>query len=198
MALKKFFLNTGIEAGVDEAGRGALAGPVVAAAVILPQNIDFSLLDDSKKCSPVLRADLEIQLQENAVYGIGMADVVEIAKVNILKATFLAMHRAIAQLKKKPDRLLIDGNRFVKYLEIDYFCLIKADAKYQSVAAASILAKNYRDRYMSKLAEKYPDYDFENNKGYGSQKHIEAIQNRGISLEHRSFFCKDFLIKKLF
>ena len=161
MNLKPFFTENLIEAGCDEAGRGCIAGPVVAAAVILPREMDFPEFDDSKKLSEKQREKLRIKVLENAVaYGVGVVSAEEIDEINILNASFLAMHRAIDQLKIRPELLLIDGNRFNKYKDIKHQCIVGGDAKYQAIAAASILAKTTRDHIMQELDNQYPVYNW--------------------------------------
>ncbi len=176
--------------GVDEAGRGPLAGPVYAAAVILPPELDIVGLDDSKKLSPAKREKLFDTIVDKAVtYGIASASEQEIDELNILNATFLAMNRAIAKLSPAPEIALIDGNRSsgVKYKNI---CIVGGDGKSASIAAASILAKVSRDRYMEEMAKKYPDYGFEKHKGYGTRLHYERIEEFGVSEIHRKTFLK--------
>jgi ribonuclease HII len=183
-----------VEAGVDEVGRGCLAGIVVAASVILSKDTDIPDLNDSKQLSVSERAVLKEKIMEQAVsYAIGTASVEEIDKVNILQATYMAMHRAIEQLNPVPELLLIDGNRFKKYADIPHVCIIKGDATYQNIAAASILAKVYRDEYMQKLAQQYPQYHWGSNVGYPTPQHIEAIRKYGYSPHHR----KTFVVKTL-
>ena len=187
--LKKYFHKTSIEAGCDEAGRGCLAGPVYAAAVILPKTFKNKLLDDSKKLTDKQRKLLRPIIEEQAIaWAVGIVSAQEIDEINILNASFLAMHRAIDQLKTKPESLLIDGNRFKKYKEIPHTCIIQGDGKYLSIAAASILAKTYRDDYMDNLHEQFPQYDWLQNKAYGTLKHREAIIKYGISEHHRTSF----------
>lgn len=178
-----------IEAGCDEAGRGCLAGPVFAAAVILPDTFSNELLNDSKKISEKKRYELRDIIEKEAItWAIGIVDNLEIDKINILNASFLAMHRAIDKLSLKPEHLIIDGNRFNKYNEIPHTCIIKGDAKYLSIAAASILAKTYRDDYMIEISKEYPSYDWESSKGYPTKKHRALIKKNGISPYHRKSF----------
>jgi ribonuclease HII len=178
-----------IEAGCDEAGRGCYAGPVFAAAVILPSNFYHHLLNDSKQVKEKDRKELRIYIEQNAIsYAVAMIGNVEIDKINILKASFKAMHKAIDKLKIKPQFLAIDGNRFYKYKNVQYQCIIKGDAKYANIAAASILAKTYRDEYMLKLHKKFSEYDWKNNKGYGTLKHRDAIQKFGLCQYHRKSY----------
>lgn len=178
-----------VEAGVDEAGRGCYAGPVVAAAVILDSSFSHPLLNDSKKLSAENRNMLRKVIEDSALaYAIGEATVEEIDSINILQATYLAMHRAIEGLKQKPEFLLIDGNRFKVYKGIDHACLVKGDGRFASIAAASILAKTERDTYMQQLADEFPQYDWKNNKGYGTLKHRKAIEKHGLCKYHRKSF----------
>lgn len=178
-----------IEAGCDEAGRGCLAGPVVAAAVILPPLFKNTLLNDSKKLSEKQRMLLRPLIESEAIsWGVGIVHPEEIDKINILNASFLAMHRAIDQLNKKPESLLIDGNRFNPYPEIPHHCIIKGDGKYLSIAAASVLAKTYRDDLMEQLDIEFPQYAWKNNKGYPTKAHREAIKKYGSNVYHRKSF----------
>ncbi len=187
--LKAFYKENQIEAGCDEAGRGCLAGPVVAAAVILPQDFYHPLLNDSKQLSHKKRIELrEIIQQEALSYAVGFVDNLEIDKINILNASISAMHCAVDNLKIKPDFLLIDGNRFKAYPEINHKCIIKGDSKFASIAAASILAKTARDEYMKKIHEEFPYYSWNKNKGYPTKEHRLAIQDNGISKHHRKSF----------
>lgn len=175
-----------IECGLDEAGRGCLAGPVFAAAVILPPDFNNQLLNDSKQLSEAKRYQLRPVIEWQAIaWGVGMVTPAEIDQINILNASFLAMHRAIEQLKVKPQHLLVDGNRFKTTLDIPYTCIVKGDAKMQSIAAASILAKTYRDDYMNQLAAQYPQYGWLDNKGYPTAAHRSAIAQYGITPHHR-------------
>ena len=177
------------EVGCDEAGRGCLAGPVVAAAVILPKNFKQPLLNDSKQLNEKKRIFLRTEIKENAIaYAIGIVDHKEIDKINILNASILAMHRALDQIKKPFDNILVDGNQFKKYNEIEYHCIIKGDGKYSSIAAASILAKTYRDDLMKKLHLEHPQYQWEYNKGYPTKSHRAAIKKIGVSQYHRKSF----------
>jgi len=170
-----------IEAGCDEAGRGCLAGPVFAAAVILPNDFDHHLLNDSKQLTEAvrykLRAEIELKVDNH-----------EIDEINILNASFLAMHRAIAKLHLKPQFLIIDGNRFNKYADTPHHCIVEGDAKYFSIAAASILAKTYRDDYMKQIAAEHPEYDWHSNKGYPTIKHREMVLKIGYTPYHRRTF----------
>ena len=189
-ALKKYYRKGVMEAGCDEAGRGCLAGPVVAAAVILPPRFDHPLLNDSKKMSEKQRELLRPIIEEKALaWAVGIVCVSEIDEINILNASFLAMHRAIAQLAMKPELLLIDGNRFKPYPEINHACIIKGDSKYRSIAAASILAKTHRDTIMSELHTEFPTYGWSKNKGYPTIDHREAIRSVGPCEHHRMTFA---------
>lgn len=175
-----------IEAGCDEAGRGCLAGSVYAAAVILPSDYKNEMLNDSKKLTEKQRYELREIIQKDALsWAIGVVTPGEIDKINILNASFLAMHRAIDQLSIEPEHLLIDGNRFNKYKDIPHTTVVKGDGKYLSIAAASILAKTYRDDYMNRLHSEYPMYSWDKNKGYPTKKHREAIRLYGTSPYHR-------------
>lgn len=187
--LKPFYKKGLIEAGCDEAGRGCLSGPVVAASVILPPKIKLKGLNDSKLLSHKKRIELEPIIKEQAIeWAVGIVSPEEIDEINILNASFLAMHRAINQLKTKIDLLLIDGNRFNKHDSIEHNCIVKGDSKFLSIAAASVLAKNYRDRTMVELDERFPAYDWKNNKGYPTKKHRQAILENGITKYHRKTF----------
>ena len=178
-----------IEAGCDEAGRGCLAGSVFAAAVILPPDFKNDDLNDSKQLSEKKRYALRPVIEKEAIaWAVGIVTPEEIDKINILKASFLAMHRAIDQLQVRPEHLLIDGNRFTPYPDIKHTTVVKGDGKYLSIAAASILAKTYRDDYMDELAKEYPDYHWTENKGYPTKAHREAIRTIGITTYHRKTF----------
>ncbi len=178
-----------VEAGCDEAGRGCLAGPVFAAAVILPDDFECEELNDSKQLSEKARYQLRPLIEEKALaWAVGIVDHKEIDEINILNASFLAMQRAVASLKIRPQHLLIDGNRFRKYEDIPHTCVVKGDGKLLPIAAASVLAKTYRDDFMLKIAEKYPLYDWKNNKGYPTQKHRDAVSKYGVTPYHRLTF----------
>lgn len=178
-----------IEAGCDEVGRGCLAGPVVAAAVILPKNYEHEILNDSKQLNREERLLLTEEIQRDAIsWGIAEISNEEIDKINILNASFKAMHLALDKLSKKPDLLLIDGNRFQPYGDVKFECVIKGDATYLSIAAASVLAKTYRDELMAKLSEEYPGYAWETNVGYPTEEHRDGIRNLGITPYHRRSF----------
>ncbi len=189
MALAAYFKKNLIEVGCDEAGRGCLAGPVFAAAVILPKNFFHPLLNDSKLISKKKREILRPIIEAEAIeWAVGSVNEKEIDEINILNASFLAMHRAVDQLKSKIDLLLIDGNRFNPYLGIGHHCIVKGDSKFASIAAASILAKTYRDDFMQELDKKYPIYDWKKNQGYPTKKHRAAIKKDGASEFHRLTF----------
>ena len=187
--LKRWYKKGIIEAGCDEAGRGCLAGPVFAAAVILPSDFYCSILNDSKKLPEKIRYLLRDTIKKEAVaYAVAMVDNNEIDDLNILNASFLAMHLAINQLRIKPGFLIIDGNRFKAYPSIPHRCIVGGDGKYLSIAAASVLAKTYRDDYMIKLHRQYKNYGWDKNKGYPTRKHREAIAKFGITPCHRKSF----------
>lgn len=187
--LKPYYYQDLIEAGCDEAGRGCLAGSVFAAAVILPRDYVNAALNDSKKLTAKKRYALRQQIERDAVaWAVGEVTPEEIDKINILHASFLAMHRAVAQLQVAPQALIIDGNRFDPYPDLPHTCIVKGDGKYQSIAAASILAKTYRDDYMDRLAVEYPFYDWEHNKGYPTARHYAGIEAYGTSPYHRRTF----------
>ncbi|MDR2918935.1 MAG: ribonuclease HII [Tannerella sp.] len=189
MPLLPYLRENCIECGCDEAGRGCLAGSVYAAAVILPPGFQSECLNDSKQLSEKKRYELRTVIEQEAVcWAVGIVTPEEIDRINILKASFLAMHRAIEQLKVKPEHLLIDGNRFTPYPEIPHTTVIKGDGKYLSIAAASILAKTYRDDYMNRLAEEYPAYQWRKNKGYPTKVHRDAIRQHGSTSYHRKSF----------
>jgi len=189
MALHPFFKAGIMEAGCDEAGRGCLAGPVVAAAVVLDAKKDYPLLNDSKKLTPKSREILrEIIEKEALAWAVGFVSPAEIDQINILQASFLAMHRAIDQLAFAPEYLLIDGNRFKLYKNIPHQCIIGGDALYQAIAAASILAKTHRDAYMREAHDQFPLYGWNQNKGYPTKAHKKAIANHGLSSLHRLSF----------
>ena len=175
-----------IEAGCDEAGRGCLAGSVYAAAVILPPDYQNPDLNDSKKLTDKKRKALREQIERDAVaWAVGIVTPDEIDKINILNASILAMHRALDQLKVRPEAVIVDGNRFKPYQVLPYTTIVKGDGKYLAIAAASILAKTYRDDYMDALAEEYPQYDWKSNKGYPTKKHRAAIKQFGVTPYHR-------------
>ena len=175
-----------IEVGCDEAGRGSLAGPVVSCSVIFPKKIKIKEINDSKLLSKNKRIKLEKIIKEKAIdYSFGIANVEEIDKINILNASILSMHRSLSQIKKDFDLILVDGNRFKNYKDKKHICIVKGDSKYVSIAAASILAKNYRDRLMIELSKTYDKYDFEKNKGYPTKNHKKFLMQYGQSLVHR-------------
>ena len=183
------FKEKGWEAGCDEAGRGCLAGPVYAAAVILPDDFNHPLLHDSKKLSEKKRNILREVIEKEALaWAVGICSPEEIDEINILNASFLAMHKAIDQLETRPERLLIDGNRFRPYKELDHHCIIKGDGKFRSIAAASVLAKTHRDEYMQKIHLEFPQYDWAKNAGYPTKKHRQAIAETGSCKYHRKSF----------
>ncbi len=187
--LLPYFRKNTVEAGCDEAGRGCLAGPVFAAAVILPTNFDNNLLNDSKQLTHKQRNFLRPIIEKEALaWSVAKVSNDEIDDVNILNASFLAMNKAVKALKIVPEHLLIDGNRFKTTLEIPYTCMIKGDGRFFSIAAASVLAKTYRDDYMEEIHEQFPDYDWKRNKGYPTRKHREAIVKCGITKFHRKTF----------
>ena len=189
MMLASHYYEGKIEAGCDEAGRGCLAGSVYAAAVILPENYQNELLNDSKQLTEKRRYQLREIIQHDAVaWAVGIVTPEEIDKINILNASILAMHRALDQLKVRPEAIIVDGNRFKKYQDLPHTTIVKGDGKYLSIAAASILAKTYRDDYMNQLAEEYPQYDWLSNKGYPTKKHRDAIRQYGITPYHRKSY----------
>ncbi|UII33023.1 ribonuclease HII [Fulvivirga ulvae] len=187
--LLSFFSDSKLEAGCDEAGRGCLAGPVVAAAVILPRDYKHPELNDSKQLPRKKRDAIRLEIEKEAIcWAVSFVDNHEIDKVNILNASYLAMNRAVDQLKSIPELLLIDGNRYKAHNEIPFECIIKGDGKYYSIAAASILAKTYRDEYMCELAKQHPEYQWQSNMGYPTVAHREAIKLHGITDFHRRSF----------
>ena len=184
--LESHYYKDMIEAGCDEAGRGCLAGSVYAAAVILPPNYQNADLNDSKKLTDKKRKALREQIERDAVaWAVGVVTPEEIDQINILNASFLAMHRALDQLKVRPEAVIVDGNRFKPYQDLPYTTIVKGDGKYLAIAAASILAKTYRDDYMDALAEEYPQYDWKSNKGYPTKKHRATIKEFGTTPYHR-------------
>ncbi|MEI6750835.1 MAG: ribonuclease HII [Bacteroidales bacterium] len=194
--LKSHYSDGIIEAGCDEAGRGCLAGPVFAAAVILPYDYRNSRINDSKKLSAAKREDLRREIEKDSLaWCVASADHSEIDKINILNASILSMHRALDGLKLKPGLLLIDGNRFKPYQNIEHKCIIRGDSCYLSIAAASILAKTYRDEFMVELSQKFPQYGWSRNKGYPTSEHRNALLRLGYSPYHRrSFVLKEQLL----
>jgi len=189
MGLLPFYKNDCIEAGCDEAGRGCLAGPVFAAAVILPPDFTSELLNDSKKLTDNQRYHLRPLIEkESLAWAVEMVTNAEIDEINILNASFLAMNKAVDELKIKPEHLLIDGNRFRTGNTIPFSCMVKGDGRFYSIAAASVLAKTYRDDFMKKIHEENPNYDWKQNKGYPTKKHRAAIKEFGVSKYHRMSF----------
>ena len=187
--LKSYHHKQFVEAGCDEAGRGCYAGPVFAAAVVLPKDFFHPLLNDSKQVPQPIRSELRIFIEEKAIaWSVAMVDNEEIDSINILKASFKAMHKALDTLQVIPEVLLIDGNRFTTYKTIPHHCIIQGDGIYASIAAASILAKTYRDDYMINLHEEFPHYNWKNNKGYGTAEHRKAIEAFGLCKYHRRSF----------
>lgn len=187
--LLAFYSADGVEAGLDEAGRGCLAGPVVAAAVILPKDFYHPLLTDSKKLSSKQREMLiDIIKNQSIEYAIAAVDHAKIDEINIYKASVLAMHRAVDQLATRPDHLLVDGNRFIEYPFISHTCIVKGDSKFFSIAAASILAKTYRDQWMKDAAKQFPGYGWERNAGYPTIEHRKAVKQHGPTPIHRKTF----------
>ena len=187
--LQSHYYEGKVEAGCDEAGRGCLVGSVYAAAVILPEDYQNELLNDSKQLTEKKRYQLREIIERDAVaWAVGIVTPEEIDKINILNASILAMHRALDQLKVRPEAIIVDGNRFKPYQKLPHTTIVKGDGKYLSIAAASILAKTYRDDYMNQLAEEYPQYDWRLNKGYPTKKHREAIKQFGITPYHRKSY----------
>lgn len=187
--LKSFFTTDKIEAGCDEVGRGCLAGPVVAAAVILPKHYQHELLNDSKQLTKDERLILEVDIKRDALaWAIAEVSHTIIDEINILNASFKAMHEALDQLSIRPEFLLIDGNRFHAYQHVPHLCVIKGDGEYLSIAAASVLAKNYRDELMRQLSQQFPGYGWETNVGYPTPQHREGIRQQGITPYHRKSF----------
>ena len=187
--LKSHYYEGKVEAGCDEAGRGCLAGSVYAAAVILPPNYQNDLLNDSKQLTEKRRYQLREIIQRDAVaWAVGVVSPDEIDRINILNASILAMHRALDQLKVRPEAIIVDGNKFKPYHDLPHTTIVKGDGKYLAIAAASILAKTYRDDYMNELAKEYPQYDWLSNKGYPTKKHRDAIRQYGITPYHRKSY----------
>jgi len=187
--LRSSFTKEKIEAGCDEVGRGCLAGPVVAAAVILPKDYRHKALNDSKQLSKASREEIRGDIFRDAIaYAVAEIHNEEVDKLNVLKASLIGMHRALDHLDPVPELLLIDGNKFIPYREIEYECIVKGDSKYLSIAAASILAKTHRDDLMVKLAEKHPEYGWDRNVGYPTREHRAAIRTYGITPYHRRSF----------
>ncbi|MBK8087999.1 MAG: ribonuclease HII [Chitinophagaceae bacterium] len=189
MSLLSFYQDELTEAGCDEAGRGCYAGPVYAAAVILPKDFYHPLLNDSKQVKEKDRDSLRLIIEQEALsFAVAKVEAAEIDRINILKASFKAMHLALDELKQKPQLLLIDGNRFIKYKRTPHKCFVKGDGRFASIAAASILAKTYRDEYMLNLHKDFPQYNWERNKGYGTAEHRKAIEEFGLCVHHRMSF----------
>ncbi len=189
MSLEKHYYEGKIEAGCDEAGRGCLAGSVYAAAVILPDGYDNPSLNDSKRLSAAKRMRLRDEIVRDAVaWAIGVVTPEEIDHINILRASILAMHRALDQLQVRPEAIIVDGNRFQPYSDLPYTTIVKGDGKYQAIAAASILAKTYRDEYIDRLDQEFPRYGWQSNKGYPTPQHREAIRQYGVTPYHRKSF----------
>ena len=187
--LKNYYEQGRVEAGCDEAGRGCLAGSVYAAAVILPPDYHNERLNDSKKLTARQRYALRQDIERDAVaWAVGIVTPQEIDQINILNASILAMHRALDQLQVRPEAIIVDGNRFKPYRDLPHTTIVKGDGKYLSIAAASILAKTYRDDEMIRLAQEYPDYDWQHNMGYPTRKHREAIRQHGVTPYHRRTF----------
>ena len=187
--LKQFLEEGRIEAGCDEAGRGCLAGPVTAAAVIIPPDFSYDMLNDSKQLTEHQRDLLRPIIEREALaWAVEFVSPQEIDEINILRASFTAMHRAIDRLTIRPEALLIDGNRFIPYPNIPHTCIVKGDGKMMSIAAASVLAKTHRDEYMRRIAQEFPQYDWEGNKGYPTKAHRAAIAQYGTSPYHRMTF----------
>ena len=189
MGLKKQYLKNVIEVGTDEAGRGCLCGPVVAAAVILPANFKHPLLNDSKQLTEKQRALLRPFIEKHAVaFGVAYVDEKKIDEINILQASILAMHKSIEKLSIAPEHIIVDGNKFNSYKKIPHTTIVKGDAKFMSIAAASVLAKTHRDEFMQKLDEEFPDYFWKKNKGYPTKQHRDAIREFGVTNYHRKSF----------
>ncbi|NVK52427.1 MAG: ribonuclease HII [Flavobacteriaceae bacterium] len=187
--LKSNYSGCVLEAGTDEAGRGCLAGPVVAAAVILPQNFKHPFLNDSKQLTEKQRKELRPFIEERAIaFGVCFVDEKEVDKINVLQASIVGMHRSIAQLEPQPEFIIVDGNKFKPYKEIPHQTIVKGDAKYLSIAAASVLAKTYRDEFMEKIHEEFPMYNWKQNKGYPTKQHRAAIKEFGATKYHRKSF----------
>ncbi len=189
MALQKYFLKNTVEVGTDEAGRGCLAGPVVAAAVILPPNFKHPLLNDSKQLTEKQREILRPIIEKSALaFGVAFISEVKIDEINILQASILAMHHAIEKLSINPEHIIVDGNKFKPFKNIPHTTVVKGDAKFMSIAAASVLAKTYRDEFMEKIDAEFPDYKWNQNKGYPTKKHRDAIREFGVTKYHRKTF----------
>ena len=189
MGLKKYYFKNQLEAGTDEAGRGCLAGPVVAAAVILPENFEHPLLNDSKQLTEKQRIILKPFIEENALaFGVAFISELKIDEINILQASILAMHKSIEMLSIAPEHIIVDGNKFKPFKNIPHKTIVKGDAKYMSIAAASVLAKTYKDEFMQKIDMEFPNYFWKQNKGYPTKQHRDAIRAFGITNYHRKTF----------
>lgn len=189
MMLENNYSGQILEAGTDEAGRGCLSGPVVAAAVILPETFEHPFLNDSKQLTEKQRKELRPFIEENALcYGVSFIDQEEVDKINVLQASITGMHRSIAQLNPQPEFIIVDGNKFKPYQKIPHQTIVKGDAKYLSIAAASVLAKTYRDEFMEKIHQEFPMYNWKKNKGYPTKEHRQAIREFGITKYHRKSF----------
>ena len=187
--LKLNFSGHKLEAGTDEAGRGCLSGPVVAAAVILPDNFQHELLNDSKQLSEKKRQELRPYIEKHALaYGVSFIHQEEVDELNVLQASITGMHRSIQQLNIQPEFIIVDGNKFKPYEEVPHQTIVKGDAKFMSIAAASVLAKTYRDEYMEKIHQEFPQYNWQKNKGYPTKEHREAIRQFGATIYHRKSF----------
>ena len=187
--LKINYSGFALEAGTDEAGRGCLCGPVVAAAVILPKDFEHPFLNDSKQLTEKQRKELRPYIEENALcFGVSFVDEKEVDQINVLQASITGMHRSVAQLKPLPEYIIVDGNKFKPYNKIPHQTIVKGDAKYLSIAAASVLAKTYRDEFMEKIHQEFPMYHWKQNKGYPTKQHREAIREFGITKYHRKTF----------
>ena len=187
--LKSNYSGFVLEAGTDEAGRGCLCGPVVAAAVILPEDFEHPFLNDSKQLSEKQRKELKPFIEENALsFGVSFVDEKEVDQINVLQASITGMHRSVAQLNPQPEYIIVDGNKFKAYQEIPHQTIVKGDAKFLSIAAASVLAKTYRDEFMEKIHQEYPMYNWKQNKGYPTKQHRAAIREFGITKYHRKTF----------
>lgn len=197
--LKRNYVNQVIEAGCDEAGRGSLVGPVFAAAVILPSDFTCEGLDDSKKMSARKRLIIKALIEQTAVsFHVAAASREEIERMNILNASILAMHRALDGLSRQPAMILVDGNRFKPYNSIQHTCIVKGDGLFMSIAAASVLAKTYRDAFMLELHDEYPQYGWDTNKGYATRRHIDAIRQYGLTPHHRKSFLANIQTRLYF
>ena len=189
MMLKNNYSGKILEAGTDEAGRGCLCGPVAAAAVILPENFEHPFLNDSKQLTEKQRRELKPFIEKNAIaFGVSFVDEKEVDTINVLQASITGMHRSIAQLHTQPEFIIVDGNKFKAYKNIEHKTIVKGDSKYLSIAAASVLAKTYRDEFMEKIHQEFPMYNWKQNKGYPTKQHRNAIREFGITNYHRKTF----------